>query len=370
MGEIIDGQPLFPGESEIDQLYLIQKVLGPLTINQQELFQKNPRYIGLKFPEISKLETLEKRYLKIDNKALDFMHRLLRMEPSERMTASEALMHPYLNDSYERPQTTASMSRADSAGTRGRAQPGMINPNNKRSYLMSNPILEGKKIIKNKEDHSFSPALQIKESQHAIASENAKNNKSTTNKDNIGAKFRASPFTNEAANEIKLEGRLDRQKSKDGIKHNENFVDNRGGIRKKKSALEDNQMFHINEVENNKVSPRLKPVSIKKKTTKNLYPQETFHENHQGKNLRSGIFNRGLPKPTIEPNLDYEELSNHQSARQLPNIYGHHPEPKRGRQKEEDPDLGGGPQYQISFQPEDYIYSRQTKGYNYEYKQR
>lgn len=30
MGEITDGDPLFPGESEIDQLYCIQKVLGRL----------------------------------------------------------------------------------------------------------------------------------------------------------------------------------------------------------------------------------------------------------------------------------------------------------------------------------------------------
>ena len=28
MGELIDGQPLFPGDSDIDQLYVIQKVLG------------------------------------------------------------------------------------------------------------------------------------------------------------------------------------------------------------------------------------------------------------------------------------------------------------------------------------------------------
>ncbi len=28
MGEITDGDPLFPGESEIDQLYCIQKILG------------------------------------------------------------------------------------------------------------------------------------------------------------------------------------------------------------------------------------------------------------------------------------------------------------------------------------------------------
>lgn len=30
-GELIDGQPLFPGENEIDQLYKIQSVLGQLT---------------------------------------------------------------------------------------------------------------------------------------------------------------------------------------------------------------------------------------------------------------------------------------------------------------------------------------------------
>jgi serine/threonine protein kinase len=34
MGELIDGQPLFPGESDIDQLYIIQRLLGPLTTDQ------------------------------------------------------------------------------------------------------------------------------------------------------------------------------------------------------------------------------------------------------------------------------------------------------------------------------------------------
>jgi len=48
MGELSDGQPLFPGESEIDQLYTIQKVLGPLTKHQMSLFYSNPRYNGLK----------------------------------------------------------------------------------------------------------------------------------------------------------------------------------------------------------------------------------------------------------------------------------------------------------------------------------
>jgi len=48
MGELSDGQPLFPGDSEIDQLYTIQKVLGPLSSEQMSLFYKNPRFTGLK----------------------------------------------------------------------------------------------------------------------------------------------------------------------------------------------------------------------------------------------------------------------------------------------------------------------------------
>lgn len=101
MGELIDGQPLFPGENEIDQLYLIQKMLGPLPPDQRELFLKNPRFLGMKFPEISKPETLERRYLGLSKKALSFMKALLRLEPSERLTSVEALEHPYFDGMRE-----------------------------------------------------------------------------------------------------------------------------------------------------------------------------------------------------------------------------------------------------------------------------
>lgn len=88
MGELTDGQPLFPGESEIDQLYLIQKMLGPLTQEQQEMFSRNPRFLGFRFPEISKPETLDKRYIgKLSKTALSLMKGFLRMGQKERMTS-------------------------------------------------------------------------------------------------------------------------------------------------------------------------------------------------------------------------------------------------------------------------------------------
>jgi cyclin-dependent kinase-like len=96
MGELVDGQPLFPGESEIDQLFLIQKTLGPLTQEQNELFLKNPRFVGLKFPDMSRPETLLKRYVgQLTKPAMNFMKSVLVMEPNLRLTSAEAGKHSY-----------------------------------------------------------------------------------------------------------------------------------------------------------------------------------------------------------------------------------------------------------------------------------
>ncbi|CAK73708.1 unnamed protein product (macronuclear) [Paramecium tetraurelia] len=103
MGELIDGQPLFPGENEMDQLYLIQKIIGPLTQDQMEKFQKNQRYIGMKFPEIVKSETIEKRYSgKMCNKGLNFLKQCLLMDPNKRLTSQDCLEHPYLSDLWSK----------------------------------------------------------------------------------------------------------------------------------------------------------------------------------------------------------------------------------------------------------------------------
>ena len=52
-----------------------------------ENFNKNPRFVGLKFPsDINKPETLEKKYTgKLSRKALSLMIGLLKMDPSERL---------------------------------------------------------------------------------------------------------------------------------------------------------------------------------------------------------------------------------------------------------------------------------------------
>uniref|UniRef100_A0A667YCQ1 Cyclin-dependent kinase-like 5 n=1 Tax=Myripristis murdjan TaxID=586833 RepID=A0A667YCQ1_9TELE len=94
LGELSDGQPLFPGESEIDQLFTIQKVLGPLPPEQMKLFYNNPRFHGLRFPAVNHPQTLERRYLGIVSGALlDLMKSLLLLSPTERFLTEQSLNH-------------------------------------------------------------------------------------------------------------------------------------------------------------------------------------------------------------------------------------------------------------------------------------
>lgn len=46
IGEMGDGEALFPGNSEIDQLYLIQKTLGPLPPSMVKHLLKSQRFAG------------------------------------------------------------------------------------------------------------------------------------------------------------------------------------------------------------------------------------------------------------------------------------------------------------------------------------
>ncbi|KAG8589971.1 hypothetical protein GDO81_006585 [Engystomops pustulosus] len=95
LGELSDGQPLFPGESEIDQLFTIQKVLGPLPSEQMKLFYSNPRFHGMRFPAVNHPQSLERRYLGIISSVLlDLMKNLLKLNPSDRYLTEQCLNHP------------------------------------------------------------------------------------------------------------------------------------------------------------------------------------------------------------------------------------------------------------------------------------
>jgi len=95
MAELMLGQPLFPGESGIDQLVEIIKVLG--TPTRDQIRTMNPNYMEHKFPQI-KPHPFNKVFRKADANAIDLISRLLEYTPTERLSAVDAMVHPFFDE--------------------------------------------------------------------------------------------------------------------------------------------------------------------------------------------------------------------------------------------------------------------------------
>jgi glycogen synthase kinase 3 beta len=95
MAELMLGQPLFPGESGIDQLVEIIKVLG--TPTRDQIRTMNPNYMEHKFPQI-KPHPFNKVFRKADTNAIELISCLLEYTPTERLSAIDAMVHPFFDE--------------------------------------------------------------------------------------------------------------------------------------------------------------------------------------------------------------------------------------------------------------------------------
>merc|ERR1712032_854629 len=96
MAEMISGLPLFPGETEIDQLFLLQKLLGPLVPEHLEMFLKLKRFSGLIFPDMSQPETVVGRFGdSLNGAGVDLLTQLLQMVHTNRPTTFAVKNHPF-----------------------------------------------------------------------------------------------------------------------------------------------------------------------------------------------------------------------------------------------------------------------------------
>lgn len=107
MAELMLGQPLFPGESGIDQLVEIIKILG--TPSREQIRTMNPNYMEHKFPQI-KPHPFHKVFRRAPPEAVDLISRLLEYTPTRRLSAIEALTHPFF-DELRNPNTRLPDSR-------------------------------------------------------------------------------------------------------------------------------------------------------------------------------------------------------------------------------------------------------------------
>ncbi|XP_037615000.1 cyclin-dependent kinase-like 5 [Sebastes umbrosus] len=99
--EMLTGQPLFPGDSDLDQIYHIVRCFGNLTAQHQELFYRNPVFSGVRLHDYSGRVRLEQRFPTITPTALDLAQSCLQMDPERRPQCSDLQEHPlFTQDSF------------------------------------------------------------------------------------------------------------------------------------------------------------------------------------------------------------------------------------------------------------------------------
>lgn len=95
MAELILGQPLFPGESGIDQLVEIIRILG--TPTKDQIKNMNPNYMEHMFPQI-KLIPLSKIFKKNSLDTIHFLSKVFQYSPIDRLNCFDSLCHPYFDE--------------------------------------------------------------------------------------------------------------------------------------------------------------------------------------------------------------------------------------------------------------------------------
>ena len=109
LAELLTGKPLFPGRNDSDQLGRIFSIIGTPTEadwpEESQVLRKN-------FPD-TRGSGLANRVIGVEPEALDLLQKMLHFDPKKRITASEALVHPYFDYDHG-PEPLSSPSHSSS----------------------------------------------------------------------------------------------------------------------------------------------------------------------------------------------------------------------------------------------------------------
>lgn len=96
--EMMTGEPLFPGESDIDQLFQIIRVIGKLNARHQLLVTRNAMFKGMKQEQNTSLHQMFPDW---NHDCLDFLQQCLKMDGNQRPDTEKLLKHDmFTRDSF------------------------------------------------------------------------------------------------------------------------------------------------------------------------------------------------------------------------------------------------------------------------------
>jgi len=94
--EMVSKMPLFPGDSEIDQIFRIFRTLGTPNEDVWHGVTELPEFQPT-FPQ-HPAQPLSKLFPNLESEGIDLMEKMLHYEPEKRVSAKNALTHPYFNN--------------------------------------------------------------------------------------------------------------------------------------------------------------------------------------------------------------------------------------------------------------------------------
>ncbi len=96
LAEMLQGKPFFQGESTVDQLVQIMKILGTPDANQLMYLNKN-NALNCTFPTV-KAYTVNKAFIGKPKEVISLLGKIFIYEPHKRLNALEVMSHPFFDD--------------------------------------------------------------------------------------------------------------------------------------------------------------------------------------------------------------------------------------------------------------------------------
>ncbi|XP_037881959.1 cyclin-dependent kinase-like 1 [Glossina fuscipes] len=178
--ELIRGEALWPGRSDVDQLYLIRKTLGDLLPRHVQIFGQNEYFKGITLPVPPTLESLEE---KMPAKALqnplttDFLKKCLDKDPIKRWPCDKLIKHSYFDDYIAKQRELDGISSIEMANLRQQQQQHllqqhMLQQQQQQAQQVAQSLLQSSLAVantsrdKSKTSNTSLPLLSTQHQQH------------------------------------------------------------------------------------------------------------------------------------------------------------------------------------------------------------
>ncbi len=100
LGEMLMGKPIFPGNSTLNQLDRILTLTGRPSSEDIDAIESKLAFTMLEGIPPTKTKSYHQMFPTASDEAIDFLRKLLQFNPKKRLTAEEALRHPYISKFY------------------------------------------------------------------------------------------------------------------------------------------------------------------------------------------------------------------------------------------------------------------------------